>query len=119
MQNVVESPCGVTQTGKLLLVLASTVILVSESRGTHDHILLAQDFHLVSLQTHKSLAFYRIFPWRTYAESLWKSHINNTRIYKSSPYLTGNTLRLCYKAQPVGCTLAVTVLKSTVLMELF
>jgi hypothetical protein len=29
--------------GKLLLVLASTVILGSQSGGTHDHILLSHD----------------------------------------------------------------------------
>jgi hypothetical protein len=31
--------------GKFLLALASTVIFGSESRGTHDHILLSHDFH--------------------------------------------------------------------------
>jgi hypothetical protein len=34
---------GWVGSGKFLLVLASTIILVSESRGTHDHILLSHD----------------------------------------------------------------------------
>jgi hypothetical protein len=35
-----------TPSGKLLCVLASTAILGSESRGTHDHILLSHDCHV-------------------------------------------------------------------------
>jgi hypothetical protein len=31
-----------------------------------------------------------------------ENHTENTDIYKLSPYLTGNTLRLRYKAQPVN-----------------
>jgi hypothetical protein len=34
----------VGRSGKLLLALASTVILGSESRGAHDHISLSHDF---------------------------------------------------------------------------
>jgi hypothetical protein len=43
------------QYGKLLLVLASTIILVSESRGTH-HILLSPAF--VSLWKRASIYIY-------------------------------------------------------------
>jgi hypothetical protein len=51
-KRIVRSPCclyilppnfWVSQSGKLLLVLASTVILGSESCGSHDHILLSHD----------------------------------------------------------------------------
>jgi hypothetical protein len=31
-----------------------------------------------------------------------ENHMEHTDIYKLSPYLTGNTLRLRYKAQPVN-----------------
>jgi hypothetical protein len=30
------------------------------------------------------------------------NHTEHTDIFKLSPYLTGNILRLCYKAQPVN-----------------
>jgi hypothetical protein len=42
-------------TVKLLLALASTVILGSKSQGTHDHILFSDGW--VSLQTHVNNAF--------------------------------------------------------------
>jgi hypothetical protein len=31
-----------------------------------------------------------------------ENHTEHTDVYKHSPYLTGNTLRLRYKAQPVN-----------------
>jgi hypothetical protein len=41
-------------------------------------------------------------PYGTHRYTVWTEYrvLNNT--YKSSPYLTGNTLRLHYKAQPVN-----------------
>jgi hypothetical protein len=39
-----DSTCYLDWFGKLLLALASTIILSSESRGTHGHILLSHDF---------------------------------------------------------------------------
>jgi hypothetical protein len=66
-----------TQAGKLLLVLASAVILGSESHGTRDNILLSHG------SGSRDISFFFLL-------------LND--IYKSSPYLTGNTLLLRYKA---------------------
>jgi hypothetical protein len=84
----------------MLLALASVVFLGSESLGTPDHILLSQiwDFPFRRLLR---LAGSR---WRYSNPSphwfVWT--IRNTKIYKLSLYLTGNTLRHRYKAQPVN-----------------
>jgi hypothetical protein len=50
--------------GKLMLALASTVVLGSESRGTHGHILLSRDFrssptHVISEEQWLQLRYER------------------------------------------------------------
>jgi hypothetical protein len=37
-----------------------------------------------------------------HTHTVWAEYRVLNNIYKSSPYLTGNTLRLHYKAQPVN-----------------
>jgi hypothetical protein len=115
--------CGL----QLLLVLASAVILRSESRGTHDHILLSQ---IRDSPTWRARSLYLYPPetgWPSYTPRHWVpfpsppmtrrvtvevfDHAStrdpfkgwiSSKIYKFSPYLLGNTLRLRYKAQPVN-----------------
>jgi hypothetical protein len=74
-------------TAKLLLAFASTVIHGSESHRTHGPVLLYCQPALKALQTH-SLPLKR------------EMQLHN--IYISSSYLTRNTVRLRYKAQPVN-----------------
>jgi hypothetical protein len=112
---------------QLLLVLASAVVLGFKSRGTHDHILLSQirDFSNLEGQVPVFISprnrVTQLYPrhWVPFPSPLttrratvevfelaskWDSKTEfllNT-IYKFSSYLTGNTLRLRYKAQPVN-----------------
>jgi hypothetical protein len=55
----------------------------------------------VALHLPLSYASFNIIAWPTHFNFLKTEFLHNF-IYKYSPYLTGNTLRLRYKCQPVN-----------------
>jgi hypothetical protein len=75
---------------QLLLVLASAVTLGSESRGTHDHILLSQILDPPNLEGHVPVF---ISP---------RNRVAHLYTQALGPYLTGNKIHLHYKDQPVN-----------------
>jgi hypothetical protein len=58
---------------QLLLVLASAVILRSESRGTHDHILLSQIRDSPNLEGRSQYLYPPGTGWPSYTHRLWVS----------------------------------------------
>jgi hypothetical protein len=99
---------------QLLLALANTVVLRSKSRGTHDHNLLSQIRDSSNLEDRSPYLYPPGTGWPSYTPRHWvpfripastrglRTEFLLSYIQKFSSYLTGNTLRLRYKAPPVN-----------------
>jgi hypothetical protein len=79
-----------------LMLFGETVPVYCENHTEHISVRTSQETYLSATKTKRLMLFGETVP--VYCEN----HTKHTDIYKLSSYLTGNTLLLRYKAQPVN-----------------